>query len=442
MPLKLKVNEIVFFKKRNFISLASINELNNDQISVITEEGKQLNLQADQIVYCSGAFSQKTANSSEIKLELRALRRQLDENREKVDLKIIWDCMYDPEKSNAYKLQDILELYIDKDSSCLEKLQFVWALQRDEIYFKKQEGLIYLNTPSESEEIIRRKDEALRKEKEKEQALNWLKAVHEGSVEINKEDIEEYSDYIELIKGYAVFIDKYERLKEAKALLNAVGIRDEIDAIEFLIKSGLWDKNEDPIFKRYGIKQTYPQKVINQSEDLVNKEINYDRLLDITKLQLISIDDENTSDIDDALSVEIIGDKTRVGVHISNVAAFIYEKDYLDHEALKRGETIYLAEGNISMFPPELVSKLLTLSAKNIRKALSLFVTFDSEFNISNYEFVQTKINVNKNISYKEANDNYLKTDQGRRLLDITNALRQKRVKNGAHYFTASDNED
>ena len=432
MSLKLKVNEIVFFKKRNFISLACINELNKDQISVITEEGKQLNLQVDQIVYCSGVCSDKTANSSEIKLELRALRRQLDENKEKVDLKTIWDCVYDPQKSCGYNLQDIIELYTDKESSSLEKLQFVWALQRDEIYFKKQDGLIYLNTPSESEEIIKRKKETLRKDQEKEQALDWIKGAHDGTAEVNKEDIEKYSDYIELIKGYAVFIDKYERLKEAKALLNSVGIRDEIDALEFLINNGLWDKNEDPIFKRYGIKQTYPQKVINQSEKLVNKEVNYDKLLDITKLELISIDDENTTDIDDALSVEIMGDKTRVGVHISNVAAFIDEKDHLDNEALKRGETIYLAEGNISMFPSDLVTKLLTLSSKSTRKALSLFITFDPEFNISNYEFVQTKINVNKNISYNDANDNYLKTDQGSRLLAITNALRQKRVKNGA----------
>ncbi len=427
-----KVNEIVFYKKRNFISLACVNEVIKDEISVITEEGKQLKLESDQIVYCSGINSEKTGNSSEIKLELRALRRELDENREEIDLKTMWDCIYDPGADSGYKLAEILELYIEKNSSNMERLLFVWAIERDEVYFKKQDGLIYLNSPEESEEIVRKKEEAKRKAEEKEQALAWIKGTYEGAVQASKEDLDKYSNYIELIKGYAVQQDKYEKLKEIKPLLNKVGIRDEVDALEYLIGIGRWDKNEDPVFKRFGIKDTYPQKIITETETFINKEVTYDKLLDITKLELISIDDENTTDIDDALSVELLDDETRVGVHIANVAAFVDEKTYLDSEALKRGETIYLAEGNISMFPPKLVSELLTLSAKNTRKALTLFVTFDAGNNILHYEFVQTKINVNRNISYKQANETYLKTPQGNRLLDITNALRQKRIKNGA----------
>jgi len=199
-----------------------------------------------------------------------------------------------------------------------------------------------------------------------------------------------------------------------------------------LINIGLWDKKEDPLFKRFAIKKTYSQKVISESSELICKDISYDRFLDITKLELFSIDDENTKDMDDALSVELLDDKTRIGVHISNVTSVIESSSYLDKEALKRGETIYLAEGNISMFPSEVVDKLLTLSEKNIRKAVSLFVTFDADFNISNYEFIQTKIKVKRNISYKEANESFLKSQQGKRLLEIAKVLREKRIKNGA----------
>lgn len=432
MPATPKLNEIIFYKKRNFISLGVMCEISGDKFTVITEEGKQLILDSEQIVYCSKIDSLKIGNSSEIKLELRSLRKELDTQRQSVDLKTAWECLYDPKTISGFKLNDILDLYFNDRSNYNKILLFVWAIQRDETYFKKQDDLIYLNSLEEIQTVIKRKEEAEKKASEKKAAIKWITDLIDGSIDLQDDDTNKFSKYLELIKGYAIYIDKYESLKEAKLLLNEVGIKDEIAALEFLINIGLWDKNEDPVFKRFAIKKTYSQKVISESSELICKDISYDRFLDITKLELFSIDDENTKDMDDALSVELLNDKTRIGVHISNVTSVIESSSYLDKEALKRGETIYLAEGNISMFPSEVVDKLLTLSEKNMRKAVSLFVTFDADFNISNYEFVQTKIKVKRNISYKEANESLLKSQQGKRLLEIAKVLREKRIKNGA----------
>ena len=432
MPATPKLNEIIFYKKRNFISLGVMCEISGDKFTVITEEGKQLILDSEQIVYCSKIDSLKIGNSSEIKLELRSLRKELDTQRQSVDLKTAWECLYDPKTISGFKLNDILDLYFNDRSNYNKILLFVWAIQRDETYFKKQDDLIYLNSLEEIQTVIKRKEEAEKKASEKKAAIKWITDLIDGSIDLQDDDTNKFSKYLELIKGYAIYIDKYESLKEAKLLLNEVGIKDEIAALEFLINIGLWDKNEDPVFKRFAIKKTYSQKVISESSELICKDISYDRFLDITKLELFSIDDENTKDMDDALSVELLNDKTRIGVHISNVTSVIESSSYLDKEALKRGETIYLAEGNISMFPSEVVDKLLTLSEKNMRKAVSLFVTFDADFNISNYEFIQTKIKVKRNISYKEANESFLKSQQGKRLLEIAKVLREKRIKNGA----------
>jgi len=432
MPATPILNEIIFYKKRNFISLGVVCEISGANFTVITEEGKQLILDSEQIVYCSKIDSLKIGNSSEIKLELRSLRKELDTQRQNVDLKTAWECLYDPKAKSGFKLHDILDLYFNDRSNYKKVLLFVWGIQRDEIYFKKQDDLIYLNSLEEIQTIIKRKEEAEKKASEKKAAIKWIADLIDGRAQVQDDDTNKFSKYLELIKGYAIFIDKYENLKEAKSLLNEVGIKDEIAALEFLINIGLWDKNEDPVFKRFAIKKTYSQKVISESSELICKDISYDRFLDITKLELFSIDDENTKDMDDALSVELLDDKTRIGVHISNVTSVIENTSLLDKEALKRGETIYLAEGNISMFPPDVVDKLLTLSEKNIRKAVSLFVTFDTDFNISNYEFIQSKIKVKRNISYKQANESFLKSQQGKRLLEIAKVLREKRIKNGA----------
>ncbi len=108
--------------------------------------------------------------------------------------------------------------------------------------------------------VIKRKQEAEKKALERQRAVDWIKQIADGSADLRDEDINEHINYIELIKGYAVFADKYERIKEVKPLLNDTGISDEFAALEFIIKIGQWDESEDPIFKRFGIKENIPAK--------------------------------------------------------------------------------------------------------------------------------------------------------------------------------------
>lgn len=432
MKITPKKYEVVLFKKRNFASLGVVHNISGSVLEIINEEGKSLEIELDKIEYCSKIISDSSANKSEIKLYLRELRRDLEEKKQGLDLETIWECLYDPQTQKGLGLNEILDLYKSADSDSLADLLFVWAVQRDDTYFLKQDGLVYTNTPDNIQELIRKKEETEKRKLERKEALEWLKDINQGTVTPDKDSMQKYSTYLELIKGYAVYAGGYERIKEAKPLSIEIGLQDEIYALKFLIKAGLWDETQDPIFKRYGIKTTYPQKVQNEAEQLISKDMTYDRMLDITKLELISIDDETTKDIDDAISIEIMGENTRLGIHIANVAAVVENRSNLDKEALKRAETIYLSEGNVSMFPPELVEQLLSLNQKKVRKALSLFVTFDEQNHMTHYEFIQSKINVKRNISYSEANDEYLKTAEGKKLLDITTALRDERISRGA----------
>ena len=192
MPATPKLNEIIFYKKRNFISLGVVCEISGDKFTVITEEGKQLILDSEQIVYCSKIDSLKIGNSSEIKLELRSLRKELDTQRQSVDLKTAWECLYDPKTKSGFKLSDILDLYFNDRSNYKKILLFVWAIQRDETYFKKQDDLIYLNNLEEIQTVIKRKEEAEKKASEKKAAIKWITDLIDGSIDLQEDDTDKF----------------------------------------------------------------------------------------------------------------------------------------------------------------------------------------------------------------------------------------------------------
>ena len=90
-----------------------------------------------------------------------------------------------------------------------------------------------------------------------------------------------------------------------------------------------------------------------------------------------SIDDSETTEIDDALSVQGLGSgRVTVGIHIAAPGLAIQPQDALDAIARQRLSTVYLPGHKITMLPPEVV-QLYTLDAERANPAVSLYVTYD-----------------------------------------------------------------
>src|SRR6266851_6251054 len=88
-----------------------------------------------------------------------------------------------------------------------------------------------------------------------------------------------------------------------------------------------------------------------------------------------SIDDEETTEIDDAFSVEEMGDgRLRVGIHIAAPALVFGKSDALEAVARERLSTVYFPGGKITMLPPAAVERA-TLAQGSRVAAVSLYLT-------------------------------------------------------------------
>lgn len=96
--------------------------------------------------------------------------------------------------------------------------------------------------------------------------------------------------------------------------------------------------------------------------------------LPIADVVAYSMDDSFTFEVDDALSVTMIGDEImRLGIHIAAPGLAIERDSELDRMARSRMSTVYTPGHKIPMLPGELISAF-SLDAGKLRPALSLYV--------------------------------------------------------------------
>ncbi len=423
-------NELVLFRKRKEPSFAIFNQTQGDKASIFSEEGKDILIDLGKIAYNSGIAIKDNLTASEKKLKLREVRKTLEEEKDNIDLETLWECVQNEEGEILFK--DLLNLYLgDSSISNHDGLVFFWAVDKNDTYFKRGEAGYLAREASEVKDLITRKEAEAKRIEDRKQALVWAKKLISGNTDTSNDTFDP-EDHIELIKSYVIHLDKFSKSAEAKSFLSEIGIKDVEGAIEFLIKTGSWHEDEDPLIKRFSISHDFPKKVMEETREILDEPFSDEYLEDLTHLEVFSVDDINTQDIDDALSIEERDGETTIGIHIANVAQYIQKWSSLDDEAARRGETVYLPEHHIHMFPTELIKERLSLIEGTVRKALSLLVSFDENFNIKSYRFTNSKIQVKQNTTYTKASEYFESDPLGSKAKQIADTLRAKRREAGA----------
>ena len=187
---------------------------------------------------------------------------------------------------------------------------------------------------------------------------------------------------------------KQRHLNPEGEIIEVFGRTHEPDA-EF--KAILYKYDLNPRFPSAVEQQTKDIPDVVRSEDIGNRQ-------DCRDLFTFTIDPDDAKDFDDALSLELLEDgKTRVGVHIADVSAYVKPGSPLDREAQERGNSTYLVGTVIPMLPHALSNGLCSLVEAEDRLTKTCFITFNDSADISEVKFANTVINSNKRLTYKQA---------------------------------------
>jgi exoribonuclease-2 len=112
------------------------------------------------------------------------------------------------------------------------------------------------------------------------------------------------------------------------------------------------------------------------------------------------MDDEATTEIDDALSVQWLDDRVRVGIHIAAPALGIAPGSELDRVARERLSTVYFPGDKITMLPEALIHHY-TLGEAHDCPALSLYVDVAPDLRVLGTETRLEMVHIADNLRHE-----------------------------------------
>ncbi|MVX66123.1 ribonuclease R [Clostridium chromiireducens] len=208
------------------------------------------------------------------------------------------------------------------------------------------------------------------------------------------------------------------------------------------------------IIKKLGLPEEFSEKVLKFAEG-VSEEIDeqeYKGRRDLRDLRMVTIDGEDAKDLDDAVSIEKLGNGNyKLGVHIADVTHYVRENNPLDKEALKRATSVYLIDRVVPMLPRKLSNGICSLNPRVDRLTLTCFMEIDRKGNVVNHEIVESVIKTDERMTYTDVTKilrdhdeelikryDYLYEDF-KTMEELCNILRQKRTRRGAIDFEIAE---
>ena len=206
------------------------------------------------------------------------------------------------------------------------------------------------------------------------------------------------------------------------------------------------------IVNKYGINDTFSDEVMDEVQKLPN-EVSEEEIVgrrDLREKQIFTIDGDDTKDIDDAISIDILDNTNyKLGVHIADVSYYVKENSKIDEEAYDRGTSVYLADRVIPMLPHKLSNGICSLNPNVDRLAISCEMEINHKGEVVSYDIFESVIRSKKQMTYKCVNkileenivpDGYEPyVESLKKMMELSKILRDYKTRRGCIDFNIEE---
>lgn len=400
------------------------------RLGVLAQNGREMNISQNRIIN-SSQFPDPETKQARLEL-LRATASVRRDMASSVNLAELWDVLEGEGDNFPFKI--MASLYYGGEAGPDETSAIARAVFADGLRFRfTPEGAV-----RQSREELEQAAEARQKAEETERVLTSVAAWVEAAVKgLPAEEPSEALEAKEAILDLALWGDKAARRTEARTILERAHLAaDEAGAIKVMRALGEFSRHENLELRRLDIPLEFSSEAVEAAAKLAAAPIgrDFESRLDLTSLPTMTIDSNGAKDLDDAISIKsLAGGRFQVGIHITDVAAFITPGSILDEEAKNRGTAIYLPEAKYPMLPSSLSEGLFSLTLGDVKPAFSFLATLEKDGRVSEYSLAPSLIRVDRQLSFAEA-DQMMDDDSDLvDLWDLAQALIHRREADGGH---------
>ena len=335
----------IFYEESGQFKVAAIVQKNDATYQVDTQHGKRTKVKANNVF-------------AEFDGDMAAFLENAQAQAADIDTDLLWEVCGEEE----FTAEAIAEEYYGHAPTKTELAATLIALYAAPMYFYKKAKGVFKAAP---EETLKQALAAIERKKQQDAQIDaWAEALKRGEmpseIAADLKTILHAPDKQSLT--YKAFTKAADALKtSAYELAKKTG---GITSIPQYLQDGFEIK--------YFPKGTdFPDLPLPEMPDLPKADVT-----------AFSIDDESTTEVDDALSLTDLGNGTkRVGIHIAAPSLAIKPGDKMEKNIMERLSTVYFPGGKITMLPENWIAAF-SLDAGAYRPAVSIYFDVDSEFNV------------------------------------------------------------
>ncbi len=383
---------IVVVRLASGLSIRRVIETKGTRVRLALGRNKEARLPTERVLLETGEFA---ANED----DLNAFSTVCESSAADLDLAEIWDLCTG--ERSALSLADIADLYWPEPPSPLQTAALLLHLERDDPYFETSVDGYIPRAQAEVEAILSHR----RAQTEREASATALAAcLASGVAPPNPSQYER--ELLDHLRGFVVYGDNYTRAASARELAARAspGSRDHRrEAFALLVSAGLLSEDVPLELLDADIPNEFSQDVLLQAERVDGEAALSDgSRADLSRIPTITIDNADTADRDDAISLERLNGLYRLGIHIADAASLVDPEGELCVEASRRSASLYLPESVIPMLPPSLSESVGSLGPGMRRPALSVLIDITEDGEVVNSEIVSSVVRSDAALSYDD----------------------------------------
>ena len=351
----------IFYEESGQFKVAAIVQKNDATYQVDTQHGKRTKVKANNVF-------------AEFDGDMAAFLENAQAQAADIDTDLLWEVCGEEE----FSAEAIAEEYYGHAPTKTELAATLIALYAAPMYFYKKAKGVFKAAP---EETLKQALAAIERKKQQDAQIDaWAEALKRG--EMPSEIAAELKTILHAPDKQALTYKAFT--KAADAL--------KTSAYELAKKTGgitsIPQYLQDGFEIKYFPKGTgFPDLPLPEMPDLPKADVT-----------AFSIDDESTTEVDDALSLTDLGNGTkRVGIHIAAPSLAIKPGDKMEKNIMERLSTVYFPGGKITMLPENWIAAF-SLDAGAYRPAVSIYFDVDSEFNVGEPTCKIEAVNIAENL--------------------------------------------
>ncbi|MCB9557429.1 MAG: RNB domain-containing ribonuclease [Deltaproteobacteria bacterium] len=348
------------------LALARLEETVKGKLRLIDAKGRQTTLAEDKVLFFHDASSQDQLTSA------------LDELAQQIDVELLWEVARSEDGADL-SCKQLADLFFDEQSDRHASAIFR-ALSDEAIHFRRRGDRFAPRTADELEQMQRKQQNEAAAEAELAELVAGLRAPLHAELAAR---LERY------VRGASD-----ARLEQA---LLASSTHTQRRAFSLLVKAGHLPSNADFEVISADIRGHFPDAALQEAASATATPTA------TVEHAAFTIDDPDTREVDDAITITALGDAWQVDVDIADVALHVVPDGALDKEARRRATTVYLPTETFLMLPGEISTDRASLAENEPRAVVRNRILLDSQGQIKSHQIFRCWARVACRLSYDEA---------------------------------------